>query len=256
MPNEIQNSAGQPIDSQVIKFIGNLDDLDTELVEADKAFQISDDEGRRRLARIHYLLEGGFPGDPYSPEYAAAQMQTYLALSGRTAYDPWVDEHTPFDLERTKRLPYPYSTHSPTTVGDQLIAQGFLIRAMNLQPGASVVEFGPGWGNTSLHLAQMGCRVTAVEIEKDLVELIRWRANALGVAIELVNQDMLAFQPSEQYDAALFFESFHHCADHLRMLRNLEPMISPDGLIAFASEPIAAFPYPWGFVRPDGLTLW
>ena len=61
MPNEIQNSAGQPIDSRVVKFIGNLDDLDTELAEADKAFQISDDEGRRRLARIHYKLEGGFP---------------------------------------------------------------------------------------------------------------------------------------------------------------------------------------------------
>ena len=246
----------QPGSDQVVKFIDNLEDLDAELVEVDKAFQISDDEGRRRLAQVCYRLKGDFPADPYSSEYAAAQMQMYLALSGRDSYEPSVDEHSSFNLEQAKQAPFPYSTRSPGTVGDQLIAQGFLIRTMNLPPNARIVEFGPGWGNTTVHLAQMGYRVTAVEIEKNFVELICHRTKDLGVDVKLVNQDMAAYQPQEQYDAALFFESFHHCADHLRLLRNLYTMIAPDGLIAFASEPIADFPHPWGFVRPDGLTLW
>lgn len=253
---DIQTTLAQTHTGQEVKIIDNLADLDAELLEVDKAFQISDDEGRRRLAQIHYVLKGDYPADPYSPEYAAAQMKMYLALSGRTSYQPEVNEHSIFDLERTKRWPYPYSTRSPTAVGEQLMAQGFIIRAMNLPAGARIVEFGPGWGNLTLHLAQMGYDVTAVEIERDLVELLRYRANALGVDIKLVHQDMATFEPGEPYDAALFFESFHHCADHLRLLRNLDAMIVPDGLIAFAGEPIADFPHPWGFVRPDGQTLW
>ena len=241
---------------QTIKYIDNLADLDAELVQVEKAFQVSDDEGRRRLAQFQYVLKGCFPKDPYSPEYAAAQMQMYLALSGRNSYDPSINEHSTIDIQQAKRSPFPYSTHSPATVGEQLMAQGFLVRAMNLTPGARVVEFGPGWGNTTLHLAQMGYQVTAVEIEQDFVELIRRRADAIGVEVKLVNQDMAAFEPSDQFDAALFFESFHHCADHLRLLRNLDKLITPEGLVAFAAEPIAEFPHPWGFVRTDGLTLW
>jgi SAM-dependent methyltransferase len=105
-------------------------------------------------------------------------------------------------------------------------------------------------------VAQMGYQVTAVEIEKDFVEVIRRRADAIGVEIKLVNQDMAAFEPSEQFDAALFFECFHHCADHLRLINNLDRFITPDGLVAFAAEPIVEFSHPWGFVRNDGLTLW
>lgn len=246
----------QPDGAPPIRRIDNLADLDAELQEVERAFQVSDDEGRRRLTQFEYVLPRAFPPDPYSPEYAAAQMQIYTALSGRSAYPAAVDERSPFDLELAKRRPFPYVTGSAATVDEQLILQGFLIRSMNLPAGSRIVEFGPGWGNTTLHLAQMGYRVTAVEIEPSFVELIRHRAATLGVEIDLVNQDMLEFQPRDRFDAALFFECFHHCADHLRLLRNLDAMIEPDGLVAFASEPIADFPHPWGFVRTEGQTLW
>lgn len=256
LPADIQ-SLPSPVNSDPeLKVIDNLADLDAEIVEIDKALAISDDEGRRRMAKIHYVLKGNFPDDPYSPEYAAAQMEMYYALSGRRSYQPEVNERSVLDLEWLKRWYYPYGTRSPTTVGEQLIAQGFIIRAMNLPPGARVVEFGPGAGNLTLHLAQMGYQVTAVEIDPNWAELIRYRARTLGVEVTVVQQDMLAFQPTEPYNAAVFFESFHHCVDHLRMLRNLYDMIAPGGLVAFAGEPIADFPHPWGFVRPDGQTLW
>lgn len=256
MPVENKSNASEPDINPQIRYIDNLADLDAELSEVDKAFAVSDEEGRRRLSQFEYVFKDDFPSDPYSPEYEAAQRQVYLSLTGRSSYAAAIGEYVEFDFEQVKRQPFPYSTGSPTVVGEQLIAQGFLIRAMNLQPGAKIVEFGPGWGNTTLHLAQMGYRVTAVEVGENFVELIRHRARALGVEIELINQDMATFQTSEQYDACLFFESFHHCADHLGLLRNLYAMTTRDGLIAFAAEPIADFPFPWGFVRTDGLTLW
>jgi SAM-dependent methyltransferase len=256
LPDDVQPLPSQANDTREVKVIDNLADLDAALLEVDQGFEISDDEARRRMASIHYVLKGDFPADPYSPEYAAAQMKTYLALSGRSSYQPEVNERSLVNFDWHKRWPFPYSTQSPTTVGEQLMAYGFVIRSMNLRAGASIVEFGPGFGELALHLARMGYRVTAVEIEKDYIELIRHHANMLHLDVALVQQDMATFEPGEQYDAALFYESFHHCADHLRLLRNQYAMIVPDGLIAFAAEPVADFPHPWGLVRPDGQTLW
>jgi len=103
LPADIQ-SLPSPVNSDPeLKVIDNLADLDAEIAEIDKALAISDDEGRRRMAKIHFVLPGNFPADPYSPEYAAAQMETYYALSGRNSYQPEVNERSVLDLEWLKR---------------------------------------------------------------------------------------------------------------------------------------------------------
>lgn len=236
--------------------ITTVEQLDTELDAAQQAFQQSDQHGRERLDQIRFLLRGDFPSDPYSPEYAQAQLEYYHQLSGRTSYQVATNERSHFDVESAVRIPFPYSTQSPATVGDQLLAQGFLIRTMNLPTGARIVEFGPGWGNLTIQLAQMGYKVTAVDIEPNFTDLIARRAQALGLDITIAQQEMLEFEPAELYDAAIFFESFHHCTDHLRMLERLHDMLHLDGQVFFSAEPIGEFALPWGFVRTDGLTLW
>jgi hypothetical protein len=77
----------------------------------------------------------------------------------------------------------------------------------------------------------------------------------VGKQVELFAEDMLNFRTEEKYDAAVFFECFHHCSNHLKMLANLHHIIKDDGVIAFASEPITDFPYPWG-LRLDGMSVW
>lgn len=238
------------------RIISNLADLDVELVEVDKAFAISDDAGLARLAEFQFALDGQFPEDPYSDEYREAQYDIYKALTGRRSYVALDDEKSSFDLEYAKTTPYPYHTRSPHSVGNQLIAWGYIIREMDLPEGSSVLEFGPGWGNTTLNLAQMGYHVTAVEVDESFTELLRDRALRLGVPLDVVHADMATFESDKQFDAVLFFECFHHCADHLGLLARLPSLVAPDGIVVFASEPIIDFPHPWGFVRTDGLTLW
>jgi hypothetical protein len=70
-----------------------------------------------------------------------------------------------------------------------------------------------------------------------------------------VTSDMVDYQADEPFDAAIFFESFHHCSDHLQMLRNLVHIVKEQGIVAFGSEPIVALPYPWG-LRLDGMSAW
>jgi ubiquinone/menaquinone biosynthesis C-methylase UbiE len=66
---------------------------------------------------------------------------------------------------------------------------------------------------------------------------------------------MLEFSADEPFDAAIFYEAFHHCADHLAMLERLHALVQPGGRVLFAAEPVAPMPYPWG-PRLDGYSLW
>jgi SAM-dependent methyltransferase len=66
---------------------------------------------------------------------------------------------------------------------------------------------------------------------------------------------MLGFTAQEPFDAAVFFESFHHCADHIALLRRLHDIVRPGGIVLFAAEPIQKLDYPWG-PRLDGLSVW
>lgn len=238
-----------------MKYINNIQQLDIEIAKADERGQISDDQLRLALSEFCYIVDKDLPKDPYSREYFEAQMELYLAISGRSQYTI-ANEHSPFDFEALKNNPFPYCTKSPNTVGEQLIAFGFLIRAMNLAPDSRIVEFGPGWGNTTLHFAQMGYEVTAVDCEDSFLNLIKYRTQNLVNPVKTIKSDMLDFTTNIKYNAAVFFECFHHCMNHLQLLENLHNFIADDGLIAFAAEPIVNdFLYPWG-LRLDGMSVW
>jgi len=101
----------------------------------------------------------------------------------------------------------------------------------------------------------MGLAVTAVDVHPGFGELVSERAKQLGLEIQIVTSDMLDYEADEPFDAAIFFESFHHCSDHLQMLRNLVQIVKEEGIVAFGSEPIAPLPYPWG-LRMDGKSAW
>jgi SAM-dependent methyltransferase len=118
-----------------------------------------------------------------------------------------------------------------------------------------VLEFGAGWGNTTLHFLELGFTVTAVEVDPQFAELIRHRGEKHAERLTVHVSDMLAYESPERVDAVVFFESFHHCADHVEMLRKVKRLLAPGGALVLASEPVGAFPYPWG-VRLDGQSLW
>ncbi len=117
-----------------------------------------------------------------------------------------------------------------------------------------IVEFGPGWGNLTADLVATGLDVTAVELDEKFCTLIGRRCDGPG-RITVVQADMLGFIAEEPFDAAVFYESFHHCADHLAMLRRLHDIVRPGGVVFFAAEPVQRLAYPWG-PRLDGLSVW
>ncbi len=198
-----------------------MDEVDAALGDIARAFAISDAEGRRAFASVRLRPPPNLPKDPDSPEYREAQFDLYCRISGRPRYHT-DNEQSPIDVDEAIRTPFPYQTRSPEVVGDQLVAQGCLVKALPVKPPADLLEFGPGWGNTTLQFVQSGYRVTAVELDDKFCELVRRRCSAFGDQLSVVQGDMLTYRTAGEVRCRdLLRKSFHHCADHVQMLRNV-----------------------------------
>jgi 2-polyprenyl-3-methyl-5-hydroxy-6-metoxy-1,4-benzoquinol methylase len=235
--------------------VRTLAELDECLAMLERAAAISDDELRRGFTTFHMELDVEMPDDPFSEEYRRSVFNLYEWLHG-APYNPR-NEFTLFEIERYTDVPFPYATQSGTTVGNYLIGMGHVIRTLNLPPKSRILEFGPGFGNTTIALAQMGHDVTAIDIGENFVALIQARAAKVNTTVRaLVGDFAMVHELDETFDAVLFFECFHHCADHLSLLAGLDRVVVPDGRVLFAAEPISrSRATPWG-LRMDGESLW
>lgn len=236
-----------------MRTLSDIGELDVMMAACDAAK--TDDELRAIMSgfRMEFRPESGL--DPFSEAYAEQQMALYQGIAGRQY--ALTSEATPFDLEHATRTPFPYSTGSSQTTGDHFIVMGEFLRHIQLPRGARVLEFGPGWGNLTLALAALGCHVTCVDIESRFCELIRRRAERLDLTLDVINADFSwAAEVTEPFDAVIFFECFHHSANHLALLRDLHTAVKPGGRVYLGAEPILSdFPIPWG-LRLDGQSLW
>jgi ubiquinone/menaquinone biosynthesis C-methylase UbiE len=238
-----------------VQIIRTLSELDEKLRDCDRAAEVSDDQLRKVFSTFRMDIPDGLPADPFSAAYREFHMRLYRHIAGRD-YST-ANEATNFDVAQALHRPFPYSTGSCATAGDHLIAMGFLFRCLALAPTSQVLELGCGWGNLTVLLAETGHRVTAVDIEPRFCELVERRAAERNLPIDVVNAEFGWIEEvREPFDAVIFFESFHHAADHMSLLRLLRRVVVPEGRVFFGAEPIQPdFPCPWG-VRLDGQSLW
>ena len=239
-----------------------LDALDAELDGATALMGASPEQAQALLGELVVALPGPPPPDPFSDAYRAWTWDLYRRISGRDGYDT-AHETSPFDLERALVRPFPYQSGSLALVGRDLVARGHVLDTLAgaLPAGRPpdrrprVVEFGAGWGNLTSDLVATGLDVTVVELDPKFCSLIGQRCVGGPGELTVHQGDMVEFTTDEPFDAAVFFESFHHCADHLALLDRLHRVVRPDGAVLFAAEPIQSLDYPWG-PRLDGLSVW
>lgn len=77
-----------------------------------------------------------------------------------------------------------------------------IVSTPGLEPGDLVVEIGPGRGAITGKILQSGARLLAVEIDKNLCELLsdKFRDEVSSRKLTLINKDILDFElPSEDY---------------------------------------------------------
>lgn len=256
--SRVRTLAGRPGPREI-----GLDALDAELARATELMGTSPERAQALLGEFAVALPAPPPPDPFTDIYRDWTWDLYRRISGRPAYDT-AHESSPFDLGRALTRPYPYESGSLKLVGRDLAARGHILdtlsKALPAVPTPAsarprVVEFGAGWGNLTADLVATGLDVTVVELDPKFCTLIGERcANGPG-QLTVHQADMLGFATDDPFDAAVFYESFHHCADHLSLLERLHRIVRPDGPVLFAAEPVQRLRYPWG-PRLDGLSVW
>lgn len=190
--------------------------------------------------------------DPRSPEYRAWVLRSWQAISGRAQYEPQVDEVFDASTETFLARPYPFSTGDGTEVGNYMGAIAWMLRTIRPRAGQRVVELGSGWGHLAINLAMLGCDTTAVDLNPSSVNLLRARARAWNVELDVIQSAFLEFEPAAVFDYVVFFEAFHHCDRPLEMLDRVASMLAAGGSAIFLGEPVYDGYYcPWG-VRTDG----
>ncbi len=233
----------------------SIDELDNILEWFDEGYKTSHDEAYKRFSQINVDPPADLPNDPYSQEYMQVQLDLYKRVSNRKEYKP-TNEKAYFDVDQCLLRPFPYFTQSTRLAALHYELISKLLYNLDLPAGASICEFGFGWGNTTLALAKLGFKVTAVDIEENYCNLVKRRAEQDQVDINIICDDFLwVKETDEKFDAIVFFECFHHCNRFEQLLEAMHHVLNPGGRIYFAAEPIIPdFPMPWG-IRLDGESL-
>jgi 2-polyprenyl-3-methyl-5-hydroxy-6-metoxy-1,4-benzoquinol methylase len=232
-----------------------LSDVDAE-VDLIARLLNEDSDTYQRALNDFWLDIQPIAAEPASEGYKRWVMDTYALIANRSAYNV-SSEETTYDLDSYVRRPVPYAGGNAKAIGDMLMAVGHVMHAMDLEPESSILEFGFGWGNTTVQLAMSGYKVTGIDIAPNFVEMVRRRTGALDLEADLrVGSFFDAETIDQQFDAVLFFECFHHCSDHIRLLKAIPRILKPGGKLVLAGETINnSLPYPWG-INPDGQAVY
>lgn len=179
--------------------------------------------------------------DPFSDRYFSQQVALYEEISGKKLNQEDGELH-PVDITALVGAPNPLGIVDVSHVSEHVRALAGMLSISHLGPNAKVLDMGAGHGLSSEVFAFSGCQVHAVDIDPMLSELSTKRSEARGLAItrSTLNFDDLGEIPSDTYDAAFFFQSFHHCLRPWVLIAALKEKIVADGVIGFTGEPIQA----------------
>ena len=102
--------------------------------------------------------------------------------------------------------------------------------------GQSVLDAGCGTGNFSLKLAEMGCRVTAVDVAEKMMDQARQKAVRAGADIRFLREDMAELPFGDgSFDRVLTMAAFEFLPDPARAVRELLRVLRPGGVLVIGT---------------------
>lgn len=102
--------------------------------------------------------------------------------------------------------------------------------------GGRALDVGCGSGTISVHLARRGFAVTAIDLHAEAVAMARRRVEQEGVAVEILQADVLAYEPQEPFDV-VYDSGCLHCMGRSGLSayrRALLRWLAPDGEFVLA----------------------
>jgi len=108
-----------------------------------------------------------------------------------------------------------------------------VLRMLNINPPAKILDLCCGFGRHSLVLAQSGFEVTGLDLSEQFLEHARTKAADAALNLTLERCDMREIQHKEEFDAVInlftAFGLFNTETEDLRVLQGVAKALKPDG---------------------------
>ncbi len=109
----------------------------------------------------------------------------------------------------------------------------FVISALDLQPGARILDLCCGQGRHAVELAKRGFRVAGIDLSEYLLGIARGRAEEAGVEVEFVRADMREIPWQGEFDAVVnLFTAFGYLEsdeEDEKVVRGVARCLRPEG---------------------------
>lgn len=115
--------------------------------------------------------------------------------------------------------------------GENLVGIGVIMQLLP-SPPARILDLGCGTGWTSALFALRGYNVTGHDIAPDMLALAREnKKRYAAVSLDFVEGDYEQLPFENEFDAAIFYDSLHHCDDEQAALRMVYRALKPGGIL-------------------------
>lgn len=163
------------------------------------------------------LLRGQVRSDhDYIAHHYENDPEFYLSFLDRRhrAYSQGVFEHPdePLEVGITRKLDY-------------------ALAAIDVGPGARVLDIGGGWGAFVEHGGQHGLRVTSLTISEESRRFVQGIIDEQHLPCEIRREHFLAHRPDAPYDAIVNLGVTEHLPDYPRTLAAYRSLLKPGGRV-------------------------
>jgi|SRR5665213_50461 len=163
----------------------------------------------------------------------------------------WIAEHYDSENMQLHAIDTRYNVYTPGLYenGDESLEQGAVSKLeyaydrLGLEPGASLLDVGCGWGGFLRFCAERGVEATGISLSSHQLAYARSSLEDDGLEAQTLYQDFFTYEPRRQFDAISLMGSIEHLANYRAVMRRLERWLRPGGRIYMD---FASGDRPWG----------